>query len=197
MKVLASFVLALAASVVVYPWLPDRVPVHFNLAGHPDGFAPRVVGALLLPAFIAVAIAIGRLARAAGPAMRFSTELVAWFFLGLHVLVLRAALTGSGLGGALWLLVGTFFVAIGLVLPRVRRNRWVGVRTPWSMRSPEVWARTQRVGGAAMIAAGALLLLSSGAPTDVAAAIRALAILGAAFVSVVYSWWASRSLPLR
>ncbi len=186
--------LAVAASALVYPWLPETMPVHFDLAGHPDGFAPRAFGAFVLPAFALVSWAIARALREKNPAVGLVTAFVACFMLGLQVLMLRAALTGGDLGDALWLLLGAMFVAIGLVMPRVRRNRWVGVRTPWAMRSPEVWARTQRVGGAAMFASGVLLMLSLALAGPLAYAVRIFAVLVPSIVPIVYSWWASRTV---
>lgn len=182
--------LAWLASVAVYPWLPERVPVHFGLAGQPDGWGPRPLGAFLLPAIALAVLALARVARGA----KLVTTILAWFFLGLQVLLLRAALFGGGLGGGLWLLMGTSFVAIGLALPRVRQNRWAGVRTPWANRSPEIWARTQRVGGASMVAGGIVLILSAGASDLGVMALRLFALLASSLVPIVYSWWASRTL---
>jgi uncharacterized membrane protein len=189
---LGAALLSLAVSVVVFPWLPSLVPTHFDLAGHPDGFSSRAFGAFLLPAISLVACVLVR--RTTNPGASITVALVAWFLLGMHVLVLHAALAGGGLGGAMWVLCGAFFVAMGLVLPRVRRNRWVGVRTPWAMRSPENWARTQRVGGQAMIASGAFVLLSACGTGPLVLAVRALAIVGASVVPIAYSWWSSRRL---
>lgn len=189
-----STALAFASSIAVYSWLPALVPTHFDLAGHPDNFAPRLVGAFVLPVFMIVANIVERGARGVNPAITITTSMVCAFFLALHVLVLRAALTGAGLGDGMWLLLGAFFVALGLVLPRVRRNLWVGVRTPWAMRSPEVWARTQRVGGATMIASGAVFMLSSFGTGTLTTALRVFALLVGAIVPIVYSWRTSRTL---
>ena len=183
--VFAAALLALAASVAVYPWLPDRVPVHFDLAGHADGWASRPMGAFLLPAIGLVLIPLALL-RQRGAATVVAS--VSAFLAGLHVLVLRAALGDGTLGSAIWILCGAFFVVLGLLLPRVRQNRWIGVRTPWAMRSPEVWARTQRVGGYAMLASGLVVLLSAGDNGPVGLAVRLVAILGGSLVPMIYSW---------
>ena len=100
---------------------------------------------------------------------------------------------GDALGQPLVIIMGAFFVALGLVLPRVRRNPVVGVRTFWTISSPEVWARTQRVGGYAMVvggAAGALLCLVG---TTSAYAAAMVVMIGASFVPVVYSFFAARA----
>jgi uncharacterized membrane protein len=190
---LASTGLAFAATVAVFPWLPERFPTHFDVAGNPNNFAPRAVGAFLLPAFMVVLIAIDLVRRGANAAIGATTSIVSVFFLFLQVLMLRAALSGGGLGNAVWLVMGVAFFALGLIMPRVRRNRWVGLRTRWSMSSPEAWARSQRAGGFAMIVAGSLLALSSTWDGASAHALRLLAIFGAAFVSIAYSYVAART----
>ena len=187
---IGAVVLMFAVTVAVYPWLPEVMPIHFDIRGNPDGFASRAFGAFLLPLVSVLLLALLRLKNG----VALATTLALWVFAGMHVLVLRAALDGGGLGGALWVLCGAFFVALGLVLPRVRRNRWVGVRTPWAMRSPENWARTQRIGGQAMLACGVVVLLTAWSNGPLALGLRLVAILGAGIVPVAYSWWASRTL---
>jgi uncharacterized membrane protein len=189
---IGAVLLMLAVSVAVYPWLPDVVPIHFDIRGAPDGFASRAFGAFLLPIISVAFLALLRLRNGASALV---ATLVLWFLAGMHVLVLRAALSGEALGGAIWVLCGAFFVALGLVLPRVRRNRWVGVRTPWAMRSPEIWARTQRIGGQAMLAGGIVVLLTAWGTGPLALALRGVALLGASIVPIAYSWWASRTVP--
>jgi uncharacterized membrane protein len=188
--VLGATLLALATSIAVYPWLPATMPVHFDLAGRADGFAPRAIGAFVVPSVLLLLLVLSRARH--GGAMGLALAIGAAFLAALHVLVLRAALTDGVLGAGMWLLVGALFVALGLVLPRVRRNRWVGVRTPWALRSPEVWARTQRVGGATMLACGALVLLSAGTDGASADFLRAVAIVVSGVVPIVYSWWIAK-----
>jgi uncharacterized membrane protein len=50
--------------------------------------------------------------------------------------------------------IGAFYVALGLVIPRIKRNPVMGIRTPWTLTSDENWARTQRVGGYSMVLGG-------------------------------------------
>src|ERR1051326_412926 len=46
--ILAAFALSLA----IYPLLPARIPIHWNLAGNVDGFALKLWGAFLMPCTI-------------------------------------------------------------------------------------------------------------------------------------------------
>ncbi len=44
-------ILTILPGVVYYGRLPDRVPIHWNFRGEADSFAPKILGAFLLPAF--------------------------------------------------------------------------------------------------------------------------------------------------
>lgn len=45
----ALIVLLFGAGALALPALPDRVPIHWNVAGEPDGWASAWVGVLVLP----------------------------------------------------------------------------------------------------------------------------------------------------
>ncbi|NLF34561.1 MAG: SdpI family protein, partial [Clostridiales bacterium] len=47
---------------------------------------------------------------------------------------------------------------IGHILPRVKSNFFMGVRTPWTLSDPDVWDRTQRLGGKLFFWAGIVLV---------------------------------------
>ena len=158
--VLASFaaVACIAlVTVLVYARLPDPMPVHFDLHGRADGWAARPLGAALLPA-LAFALAIGA-AVARLPPMKLALASSSVFLVVIQALVLRASLDGTGtLGAGMAVLIGMFDVVVGLLMPRLRRNRWVGVRLPWTLASDESWARTHRFAGSVYFAGGLVTL---------------------------------------
>ncbi len=109
---------------------------------------------------------------------------------GIHVLVLRASLSSAPrLGSAVWVLFGALFVALGLLLPRTRRNPFFGIRTAFALASDENWARTQRVGGYSMTLGGFVALVSGllGAP-----AVAIAAVLVSAVAPARWSWVIAR-----
>ena len=81
---------------------------------------------------------------------------------------------------------------MGNFLGKVTRNFFVGIRTPWTLASEEVWLRTHRLGGKCFVAAGfavvAISLLGLGPWAMMAV------ILAAALVPVVYSYVIYRRL---
>ena len=183
---LVLLVAVAAATALAYFALPDPMPVHFDLHGRADGFGARAWGAWLVPAVAAAVWAGGRLARNATMALALSTTSI--FLLVLHVLVLRAVLDGSmELGGGLALLLGAFAVAMGLVFPRLRRNRWVGIRLPWTLSSDENWSRAHRFGGAVYFFGGIATLAV--APLGTSATPIAIGILLAMTAIVTVGSW--------
>lgn len=161
--------LSIGASAVVtaavYQRLPDPLPTHFDIEGNPNGWMPRALGAWLVPALALVLWAVVRLAPRLLPASDWArlrggvpalvAMMTACFMAAVHLVVLGASLVpGLSVTRLVFALVGTLFVGLGLVLPRVRRNPIIGVRTAFTLRDDENWAHTQRVAGYAMVIAG-------------------------------------------
>jgi uncharacterized membrane protein len=87
--------------------------------------------------------------------------------------------------------LGLTFVLIGNQLGKSRRMYLVGIRTPWTLASEEVWIKTHRLGGKLMVAGGLLLLLSAfvPVPSGLRAALFAAGIAVMVGVPIVYSYW--------
>jgi uncharacterized membrane protein len=187
----------------LYAKLPDRVPTHFNLHGVADGWMSRGVGAWLLP--VSALLAWG-LARIVGPHVAGVADarmdsspiaavitLVVALLVALQCVVLHAALASPPtVRIPLGVILASFSVVVGLFLPRVRRNAWVGVRTPWTLASDENWARTHRVAGITLCLSGVLGLLAM----MVGASELAIGfVVVGALAPVAYSYAIARRLP--
>jgi uncharacterized membrane protein len=195
--------LSFAATAAVYDRLPDPIATHFDLSGHPNGWMPRAIGAWISPAFgVGLWVAVRWLTQLfpVGGTRRAASEqvfallgaLVSVFLVAVHVLVLRYALTGATVTDAVFVLLGALFVGLGLVLPRVRRNAFIGVRTPWALASEENWARTQRVGGYAMVLSGVAVAIIGAIGGLVATGVALALLIAGGLVPVVYSLLLSR-----
>jgi len=51
-------------------------------------------------------------------------------------------------------------IVLGNLMGKLRPNYFVGVRTPWTLESTEVWAKTHRLAGKLMVIAGLVLLVA-------------------------------------
>ena len=54
---------------------------------------------------------------------------------------------------------GLLFLILGNYLPKIRQNRTMGIRLPWTLASGENWTRTHRLAGFLWVAGGLLLIL--------------------------------------
>ncbi len=186
-----ALVLAAGLTAAVYDRLPAVIPVHFDLHGRPDGWMPREIGAWSVLAVGAIVWLVTRFAVLAlagrdrenldaSPVATVAAILMG-MVCGVQLALVHAALyEPHRVGLGLAFVLAATWVAIGLVMPRMRRNRWMGVRTPWTLASDENWSRAHRVAGYAFavggvlafgafaagqpLVAGACLVLSGAAP---------------------------------
>jgi uncharacterized membrane protein len=81
--------------------------------------------------------------------------------------------------------VGILNIVIGSVLPRVRPNRYVGVRTSATLSSPQAWESTNRIAGRAFMIGGGIMVLSAALPSPLGLIVGVSALLVAALVPLV------------
>jgi immunity protein, SdpI family len=194
---------SVALTAALYTRLPPRMPIHFDWRGVPDDFADRAIAAWMLPATAAGLWVLLRRGAALLPgAWRKRLEasptsaaalLVVGLLVVLDVAKLNVALhPGRPLGGAFSVGFAVFWILVGLILPRVRRNPIIGIRTVWTLTSDENWARTHRFGGWVFVIAGLCAL-----PPALAGfhAVSLVVILTSALVPAAYSYLLARRLP--
>lgn len=193
MVVLTAFVVA---------GLPATVALHWNIDGAPDRFGPRAwlfghlaINAAVLLLWVWLPTLSPR---------RFGVEgfmgtywriglLVTLLLAAVHALVLWTAL-GHEVSASQALPAGAA-IFIGLlcnVMGKVRRNFWIGIRTPWTLANERVWYATHRFAGKSMVA-GAILSLAG----LVAGGSRSLCLallVGGVLAPALYSFWMQRRL---
>lgn len=59
---------------------------------------------------------------------------------------------------------GAFMMSLGLAMPKLRRNRLAGARYSWTLTDPEVWNKSNAVGGVYTFLVGLLLVVSGAIP---------------------------------
>lgn len=151
---------AFALSLAVWPHLPPTVPIHWNAQGVADGYASRTFALLFSPILGTVITGLLGAVLSSHPGARPAAPrlclVIAAFFLGLHALVVGAALSpGHVLSvGLIWALLGGLFAALGLAMPLLRPNPWAGVRLPWTLSDEVVWRVTHRFAAWAYVITG-------------------------------------------
>jgi uncharacterized membrane protein len=153
----ALIALSAVLSVLAAPDLPERLATHWNAAGEPDGTMSKGVALAFLPALAALLLVLFAVIPRIDPLGENITEfrpLYDWFvvvFTGFLAAV-HAGIVAFNLGYefdfTLFVLAGIAFLFyyIGILLTEVKRNWFIGIRTPWTLSSPEVWDRTHELG---------------------------------------------------
>ncbi len=193
-------VLSALATLLAYEALPATITMHWSASGVANGFAPKWQ-IFFAPALSAVLTAIlwalpyidpqGRTKRSEA----YANLVVAIAF---FMLVVQAAILAKNLGSALPMQalisvpLGILFIVMGIYLPRVPRNWFMGIRTPWTLSSDTVWKKTHHLGGRLFIASGVIMLLGIIFPSAALAFILVAAI-GTLLTCVAYSYFAWRA----
>jgi uncharacterized membrane protein len=178
-----------------------QLPIHWGLTGEPDGYASKWV-ALLSPAAVVAGTGLffwflpaleprGRnLARSHGLYLAGWAALLV-VMVAVEVVSLSAALHWSlRVFAIMTAATGVTFIVIGNQLGKSRSMYLIGIRTPWTLASEEVWIKTHRlagklmVGGGLLLAAAALLPLPSGLIATVMGAVVAISVV----IPIVYSF---------
>jgi len=174
---LLTLVAVLAPSlylVYVWPQLPTQVPTHFGPDGQANGYTARTnMWLLTLGLPLGMALLFSALPYL-DPKRRLDTNSVNFQKLRLVVVALLGGLSCYSLyaavqpattsGNGLLVIMGLLVAFLGNYLTTVQPNYFIGIRTPWTLESPMVWARTHRIGGilfclAGFLTAGLALLL--------------------------------------
>ena len=198
----AALLLTWISAGVGYFVAPEIVPIHWNLHGEADGFGSPAALFLtpgLATAMLGVFAVMPWISPRSFQVNDFRSTfleivgLMTGLFVAIHFLIMAATFevpidVGRWLVGVMMV----FFMLIGNILGRVRRNFYIGIRTPWTIANERVWNDTHRFGGKVFVLTGAVGLgaIVLGAPLVGIFAMIILAALG----PVVYSFARYRQL---
>ncbi|MBK9006351.1 MAG: SdpI family protein [Anaerolineae bacterium] len=194
----ALIAIAILAGLLLWSRLPDPMPAHWNAAGEIDGYMSKFWGVFLIP-IISIALAglfliipnIDPLkANIAQFRATFNWFIVVFvvYMLYVYALTLFAAL-GTSFNMTLMLLpaVGLLFIGIGYLMNGAKRNFFIGIRTPWTLSSDTVWDETHKLGSKLFMLGGVVTILCAFLGES-GIWIMLVAMLGAAFAPIVYSY---------
>jgi len=157
------------ASIYFYSQFPDQVPIHWNFAGEVDNYGSKFVGAILMPLIILGVYLLFLTIPYLDPKKERYEQFkkIYHFFKAYFVFFMTAIyfITGLNVLGynvpvSFWVpfLVGILFVLIGNYMGKIKMNWFMGIRTPWTLSSEEVWNKTHRFGGKVFMLGGILMM---------------------------------------
>jgi uncharacterized membrane protein len=197
---------ALAATIVAYPHLPDTIVTHWGFHNQPDAYSPKWGLFLIGPGLMAGMMLLMYILPWLSP-KNFEVETFRTTYLQVMLILvcmmayLYAVTLWAGLGHLLHVgraLVGgmcVLFTLLGNLMGKVRRNFYIGVRTPWALANERVWNATHRFAATTFVAGGLLGLALTFAGLDGWPVFSVL--LAGVFVPAVYSLFFYKQLERR
>ena len=212
-----SFI-ALAGTAIVLPYMPDSVPMHYDMSGNIDRWGSKYEN-MIFPIIILImalfwTLFIRYYDRKAEEASnekesagsRSNAKVIG--IAGLCTAVMFTVMQGFLLYGSYTeaisgaeketvdiarvtcILMGILFIVIGNFMTKTRINSNVGVRVSWSKYNETTWRKSNRFGAIAFIAAGVLTILTAVfMKNSFAAAMMAVVyIILVSIASVVYAY---------
>lgn len=173
---LAFLILTMFSSVFFYNNLPERIATHWNFAGEVDGWSSGQTQAIVFPLLAIGMYLLFLLIPYLDPKKeryeQFSKIYHIFKNIILALIVIIYFVVGlNGLGYNLPVgvimpgLIGLLFIVLGNYMGKIKMNWFMGIRTPWTLSSEEVWNKTHRFGGKMFILAGLLMVAEIFLPT--------------------------------
>lgn len=196
-------VLSAIVSAIVLSQSPEgiEIPLHWGIDGTPDRYGPAWEGLFMPPGVMALVLTIFSVLKWIEPRqenLEKSSTARGGIALAvvLMMLILQAGTIAFVFGNEVPMVrlalfaVGLTLMVVGNFLGKTRSNFFIGIRTPWTLSSDEVWRKTHRLGGKVFMLAGALVgvgawVLSESNLTHLIIVV----IVPAIFIPATYSWW--------
>ncbi len=194
--VIASIILG----VYFYFHFPETVMVHWNFQGVPDGYSGRFTGAFAMPLMLALMYILFLVLPSLDPKRDRYSEFEKTFHIlrSAIMVVLLIAFIIMGLlnlgifievGPIVAAVIGIFIMIAGNFMGKIKRNSYLGIRTPWTLQSENVWNKTHRFGGWMFVIFGLIIVAAPHLSYQLA---LTLFLSGVGLIVVgtsIYSYW--------
>ena len=191
---------SILSSLYFYKNFPDLVPIHWNMAGEADSWGSPFKSAFMFPVLnIGIYLLFliipymdpkkERYEQFASTYHIFKTAII----LFLSLIYFTASFSALGydinITRVVTTFVGALFVVIGNYMSKIKQNWFLGIRTPWTLSSEEVWNKTHRLGGKMFLLSGLLMMSISYFDIKYRIAIVVTILLLSVLVSPLYSFY--------
>ena len=171
-------ILPVVVVLIALQFLPDQIPAHYDLNNNQVTRWGSKYETLIFPASIIFfgffMLGMGRLSAKHEENGRNNENVC--IVTGIMLLILFNAMTGYFLYTAfnrvenlssvaldinqlVFGILGISMIIIGNIMPKIRMNSVMGLRTSWSMKNETTWKKSQRFGGISFIIGGIVIVV--------------------------------------
>jgi uncharacterized membrane protein len=196
---LAVIIACIASSFFFYANFPQTVASHWNFNGEVDGWSSKAFGAFFIPILLLLIYLLMIIMPYFDPKKEryadFSKPYSIFRMMIITILGLIYFVTGFyNLGYAINVgvitaaSIGLMMIIIGNYLGKIKKNWFVGVRTPWTLSSENVWNKTHRLSGKMFMLWGLTIIIAPWLPPILGATLFIAGIILVLAGSTLYSY---------
>ncbi len=160
----------LISAIILYPSLPDKIPLHWNIQGQIDQYGQKPSIFLIPIMTLGMAILMLYIPFIDPKKDKYQHFLPIYRMIRLSLSIFMASIYGITIFTALGypinvsliipIALSIFFILLGNYMGKIRQNYFIGFRLPWTLESEEVWNKTHRFGGKLFVLIGIIGILS-------------------------------------
>ena len=155
----------------LWPHLPDKVPLHWNINGEIDRYgnkAELIIIPILLPLLIYIVFLVipkidpknklnkmGNKLQSLKALLTIITSIIALFIL-YSVKIQNLPNPNYSILG-----IGVLFVILGNYFKTIQPNYFIGIKTPWTLENETIWKETHRMAGKLWLIGGLVVIFTS------------------------------------
>jgi len=155
---LAIIIISFAIAFYFYPKMPDTVASHWNERGEVNGYMSKFWGLFLMPIISVIMFLFFLLIPKIDPLKENIDKfrkyfdnfilLIILFLFYIYLLTIFWNLDKRfDMGSFIVPPIGILFYYAGILVENAKRNWFIGIRTPWTLSSDNVWDKTHKLGG--------------------------------------------------
>ena len=184
------------AGLILWNRLPDTMATHWGADGVADGWSGKGFAVFVLPLILlavhCLCLLITVLDKSCENQSKKALNMVfwimpvtAWFSCGtVYFAAMGKTLELLGLVPAF---MGLLFAVMGNYMPKVKRNRTLGVKLPWTLANEENWNKTHRYCGRIWVIGGLILMFCIFLPENWLVSVMVPVLLVLMLAPVLYS----------
>ena len=159
--------------------LPDKIPAHYGISGEVDRWGSKYE-TLIFPAitiifgFIMLIVTkyaskqekVGhnnqKIGTLTGILSLLLFNVMTFYFLYADFNKIKNLNSiPIDLSQLIFILLGVIMMILGNIMPKVKMNSMIGLRTTWSMKNEITWKKSQKFGGISFIIVGILIIITN------------------------------------
>lgn len=177
-----------------YSKLPQLMPVHFSFQNVPDNWYPKYVALFILPFILLLAHALCLYCTfkdVKNEDNQVMLNIVIWIIPIISnvlamILIAYSLEVQVNISLIIRFLIAFLIIILGNYLPKARVSHTIGIRTPWTLKSSEIWRKTHRITGYLWLIGGLVILCTL--PFD-SGLFFSIILFIIALIPVAYSWY--------